>query len=513
MNIFEKVSNTLGRIRGSYSKGLADVFHTSGAHPALTDDSAWNISPFWGAGAQSGKPRSKQQLVEQFTSWVFICARLNADARSAVPWGLYVESAPAGEKWRTVRTRAVKPARRKALAMRAELRPWITKANEGDDIEEITEHPFLELMRRPNPWTSGTDLRWITSVFMDLTGEAYWYIVKDGIGVPRQLWAIPSQYLRPIPGTSLDEFIVGYEYVRGKSNAIIPAEDVVEFKYANPLNQLGGFAPILGIVDAVYVNSKMAEFTEAMFENKARIGGVLETDSKVSAPELERFRESWKQKYAGVAKSGATVILPPGLKYQRDFVTPDEMSYIEGKRITREEICAGLGCPEALFNPGAIRANVEAAQYQHQLGAVLPWLRKMDDTLNGDFLPIYDDKIFVASEDPVVSDRVADAQVRTQYISAGVMSINDVRPELGLEPIEGGEEPLVNSMLAPLHQVVEEPEPTPSQLAPFAGANNPPKPNDNEPEEVPGADEGEAESEKLAGMVLQKLKERLFIHA
>jgi hypothetical protein len=97
------------------------------------------------------------------------------------------------------------------------------------------------------------------------------------------------------------------------------------------------------------------------------------------------------------------------------------------------------------------------------------------------------------------------------------MSINDVRPELGLEPIEGGDEPLVNAMLAPLSQVVAEPEPPPSALAPFAGQNNPPKPkpNDNEPDEVPGANEDgdERKGNKLAAMVLEKLKARLNIHA
>jgi len=256
----------------------------------------------------------------------------------------------------------------------------------------------------------------------------------------------------------------------------------------------------------VFVNAKMYEFEEAIFENKARTGGVLETESRISKADTDRLREDFKQKYAGAAAAGKTIILPPGMKFTKDSLTPEELSFIEGKRITSEEICIGFGVPKALFDPNAIRANVEGAQYTHAKYSIQPWLTRYDDTLNGDFLPIYDEKIFVCSDNPVPEDKTYQLQKRTADIAAGIATINEERAEDGKEPLEGGDEPLISSLLAPLSQVVEVPEPKP---APVIIPPATPKP-DEEPEEGGNIDTGEeGHAAKLARLVLEKIKARL----
>jgi hypothetical protein len=73
-------------------------------------------------------------------------------------------------------------------------------------------------------------------------------------------------------------------------------------------------------------------------------------------------------------------------------------------------------------------------------------------------------------------------QKRTADIAAGVTTINEERTDDGKEPIDGGDEPLVSSVLIPLSMAVAEPEPVPAPVivTPPVGGDKP----------KPGTDEG-----------------------
>jgi HK97 family phage portal protein len=497
----EKIVYNLGRLRGLYNVALKG--------PAtLTDPTAWNTGQYWGPGsvAMQDKPGDRADIAKWFMSWAYICATTNANARAAVPTGLFVASSMKGTPWTLIKTRGIEKPRLKHIKSRQDLRKYVIKAEE---LEEVTSHRYLDLMARPNPWISESDLKYLTSLFMDLSGAAYWYIgVRDGLGVPAQIWPIPSQYITPIPGTSLDEFVKGYEYKRGRIRQVLSVDDVVEFKVPSPINEYIGMSCLRGISDAVYVNAKMYEFEEALFINKARVGGVLETETTVTPAQSDRLREDFRTKYEGAAQAGRTVILPKGMKFSPDSMTPEELSYMEGKRITADEICAGFGAPRALFDPNAIKSNVEAAQYTHAYYTVEPWCRRYDDTLNGDFMPEYDDtkRLFVASENSVPEDRVFLLSKRTADLNSGVSTINEERAEDGKEPVEGGDVPLVSQMLVPLSQVIAEPEP----IEPLDDPDDEnPVPPVNPDEDEDADNEGDLDTGKLAGIVLAKIREKL----
>jgi HK97 family phage portal protein len=411
-----------------------------GADAPLTERTNWGNPIYWGEGLKNKKPETKADLVAQFQSWVFVCAKLNADAIASVPLCLYVQKQAKGQKFKTIETRPIDKARLKWLASNSNLANRIAKAVE---IEEVTEHVFLDLMRNVNPFMNASDLRELTSIFLDLTGEAYWYIPKGKrMKQPMQIWPIPSQYMKPIPGEKLEEFIKGWEYERGSQRATFELDEIIDFKFPSPLNQLGGYGCVKGVTDAIFVNSKMYEFEEALFANKARTSGVMEASSDIQQAEVDRFRLDWQQRYVGTDKAGATPILPPGVKFVRDSMTMEELSFIEGRKVTREEVAAGFGTPIALWDKTAIRANVEAALYFHAKFGIMPRLRKIEEKINERFLPLFDEKLFCAFEDPVPANAEFELQERKAYVETGIISRDEAREELGRETVGGGADEL-----------------------------------------------------------------------
>ncbi len=502
MDRIERFVFKLGRLRRLF-KGV------SGIDASLTDDRAWTTISGPGVSMGGKKPADKWGGVNSFLSWVYVCARLNAQSVAAVPLEIYVSSSEKNKQWATIRTRGpVNKLAMKELRSHKGLRPFIRKAEE---IEEVTEHPLLILLKTVNPFMNGSDLMELTTLFLDLTGEAYWYILKGALGQPVEIWPIPSMYIRPVPGKSLKEYIKYYEYQRGKHHVEFSTDDIIAFSYPNPSHELRGMGIVAGICDAVYTNSQMYEYEESLFEKKARVGGILQTDAVVSGPEVDRMREDWNQRYAGSEKAGETPILPPGVKYIRDALTNEELSFIEGRKITWREIAAGFDQPVSLWDEAGNRATVEGALYFHAKNGILPRLRKIEEKLNEKLLPMFDDtgRLFCAFENPVPEDKEYLLRKRQIDISSGVSVINEERADDGKEPVEGGDEPLVSSLLVPLSQAVAEPEPIPVQVVPGVT----PTDDDSKPKPKPGQadDDADADADKLAGLIVAKVKERLGI--
>jgi len=498
MNVLESVSHRLGRINGQYQRGLESVFSTSGARPSILDDTAWGNSRSWGPGVgRSKKPQTKEQFIEAFTSWVYICVKQNAQTVASIPLRLYVAKSQKGTKFRTVKTRAVDRDRLKYLHKLSFLDSFLTKAEE---VEEITEHPFLDLMKNVNPYHNDRDLKEFTTMFLDLTGEGYWLLVKNRakvgkelIATPFQVYPIPSQHINPIPGKTLDKAIAGYLYKRGNVEVKLREDEIIMFTFPNPKNIFSGFSCVQGVADAVYIQNQMNAFETGIFENRAKVGGILETTELISRQDRERMKADFDQKQKGALRAGTTMVLPRGMKYTRDAMTPMELNFIEGRRINAAEIALAFDVPpDLIMAEGVTYANMDTADYRHAKNGIKPRCDRYAEKLNEKLLPLYDEKLFCAFDDCVPENREQMLKERTEHARAGIISRDEAREEIGKDARgDLAAELLMDGEVTPITgetAQTEKPEP-PVIVAPPV---------------VP-----EEEEEEVAERVLQRIKKKL----
>ena len=495
MNAIERFLHSIGRAVGSYKRGIDTAFSTSGARPQLTDETAWSDPYFWGAGLSGGKPKNKADYIKYFTGWNYICAKRNGQGVAINPLRLYIAKETKGKEYRTIKTKPVKQEKLKYLYQNQALDPWLTKAEE---IEEVTDHVLLDLMKNVNPYNNSFDLWELTVTFQELTGEAYWYLPAAKVGdsrVPQQIWVIPSQFINPKFGKTLDRAIEYYEYKRGNAEAKLKAEDVIMFTYPNPNNTFTGFSVLRGVADAVYIQHQMNEFETSILENKARIGGVIEETQNVSRSESDRVKQKIKEDHAGPKKAGKMLYLPGGLKFTKDAMTPEELNFIEGRKVNRTEIMAAHDVPEAIvISESSNRATSEEASYQHAKYGILPRCLRIEEKLNEKLLPRFDERLFVAYDDPVPENRELKLQENTEHVKSNIRLINEIREEMGLEPVYYGDVPWFDNRQVPIFEDFDE-EPEVPEKPPV-----PPVP----PEEMP-EEEMEAFSKKVMGRVKEML--------
>jgi HK97 family phage portal protein len=381
----------------------------------------------WYYNKELANPENYTSLLNAYKSWVYVCASKNAISFASFPLRLYVAK-PSKSKM-LVQTRTISKETKKFLfsSEMGHLDKYLRKAVE---VEEVLEHPFLELMKNVNPFLNEFELKEMTCLNQELTGNNYWYLLNNNMGLPTQVWLVPPDKMKIIP--SKEKFISGYLYRNGLDEVIFDNLEIIHYKYPSPTSTYYGMSPLSAVASAYNINENMNKFENSLFSNMARPDGILTTDLSINADEHKRMGTEWNQRYGGVNKVGKTAILTNGLKYQPITFTPRELNFLSGRRITKEEICNAYGQSIALYDKDANRANSDNATYMFMKDTISPRHRRYEQKINEQILPRYDDKLFCAIDNCVPEDKVFEQLARMENVNAGILSRSEVRAELGI---------------------------------------------------------------------------------
>lgn len=389
----------------------------------------------WEYGQELVREEDMGSQVRAYRSWVYIAAQKNATAFTATPLRLYVSKQSTGQKL-LARTKKVGDDRLEKLYSNAGLTPWIRKAAE---VEEVIEHPFLDMMQNVNPFSNQHELMSDTCLFEDLTGNSYWYIVNNEMGVPGQVWIMPSQNMIIVP--SKEEFIKGYIWRKGSEDVGFTPEEIIHFKLANPTSVYYGMSPLAAAKDSFNINASMNKYELSLFSNFAQMPGYFYSENPIGDSDFERIKKEVQDNWNNAKNTGKKPLLDSGLKYQEIGLPPRELNFLAGRKWTQEEIINIYGQSLALYDKNTTKANADAAMFLWMSYTIAPRHRLVEQKINEQLMPRYDENLFVAFDNCVPEDREFRLRERQVNIQIGYTTINEERAQDGLEPVAWGEEP------------------------------------------------------------------------
>lgn len=383
------------------------MFRTKGVKPAA----ALLCAPL---GPTAGWWRTDaQEQVRQFTSWVYTAVTAIAqEVARHRPYG-YRETGPA----------------------------------EHDMAPLPPTHPLMRLLACPNPWLTPWELWYFTTVYLELTGNCYWYCpdLRFGaaaLGVPGELWVIPSPWVRII--TDAKSFIAGYE-VRcpGAAVARLDADEVIHLKYPNPLDPHYGLSPLQANALTVDANTELQQARYHAFRAGQRPGVVVATEQVLSDATVRRLEESLASRWGGRENWHRPLILEQGLKASPWTLTPAEMDFVNSARLTRDEILAMYRVPlpmaGVIEHTGLGSGIWDGARTMFCEGTVQPKLDLIAQVLTRDLGRRYGPNIGVAIPD--ISPRLAAERRADDELDArlGIRTVNEIRAARGLQPLNTSE--------------------------------------------------------------------------
>jgi HK97 family phage portal protein len=324
------------------------------------------------------------------------------------------------------------------------LRLWQNKAD-GTAGEEVTnpEHPYLHVLENPNPMDTRAEFWDQTVNFYDLTGNALWLKVRgQNNRKVQELWVLPSQFIVPVHTKA--KLLYGYAMQTAYGDeVIIPAEDIVHFKAANPRDRFWGLGTLAAAADSMKAFDMVKASRLAAFNNDILASLYFQCKDSLTRPQWIRLMGLLRERYAGYTKAGRPLLLENGLDVKRVNPTPKEMEFRGSAEDLRDEICAIFRVPPllAMVVKNANNSNTASQERVWEKYTVAPLCVRFQERINKDLTPEFGPNLEAEFESPVQQDKVEQSKIDAQDIISGKSTANEIRARDGLDTVPYGDGP------------------------------------------------------------------------
>jgi HK97 family phage portal protein len=373
------------------------------------------------------------------------------------------------------------------------------RAYTGDvDHPEVLppRHPLSKLLARPNPYQSGADLMQLNTVYLNLTGDVFMYIDRQGKD-PRALYSLRRDRVLIIPGEKGS--LKGYIYVpegatRQDGMPILPA-DMMHPKFPNPMDPLEGLgyglSPVSALAHSADVDNQITKYLRTFFEKGTMQNIVLKFDFPMTSEAMAEARAKWHEVYGSSDNWWKVGILDQSGSVQQLGLTFDQMGFGPIDERNESRILGPFGVPPILIGSrnGLARstyANYETARKAFWEDTFIPELALYEASLDyylaqGDDITIR----FDTSQVPALRQDVLKQIEGAKFLwSMGVPANTAVQTVgLAIEDIPGGEIGYLPLNLVPVGTPRTPPTPVAPPTAP--AAIEPPPETVPPPEEPP----------------------------
>lgn len=308
--------------------------------------------------------------------------------------------------------------------------------------KEYDDHPLKTLLATPNPFMGGGAFWETYCAYLLIDGNTYVERAPAG-GAPLELWPLRPDRIKIVPGDAKN-LIAGYTYKVGGVEVAYPAELVSHLKRFNPLNDWYGASPIMAISKSVDQSNQSKAWNVALLQNGAQTSGTWVVQGALDPDQYNRIREQIEERYAGYINAGRPAVMEGGATWADQGLSPVDMSWEAGQKLSAREIAMGLNiAPELIGDPDSKTfSNYGEARKALYEENVLPFADVVADQFNGWLSPLYDGAIIAVDKDGVEALHENQDSVYTRNNSAfvaGWITINDARKAASLEedPVYG----------------------------------------------------------------------------
>ena len=308
-----------------------------------------------------------------------------------------------------------------------------------------SDHPLQRLLDSPNPFWSRSDLWRATETYLSLWGVAFWGLERDERGGIAEIWPLRPDKMRPIPDA--ERYIKGFVYVGGGSELVpyLP-EDVVWMRYFNPLDEYAGLSPIAPLRQSADMGMDALRANRKLLQNDSTPGLIIEMEGIPTDAEVSEFYARWESRFQGVEKTRRPALLSPGMKASNLGFSPRDMEYIESLRWSLEDVTRVYGVPKVMIGDleNTTFSNFSTARRLFWEDTIASQLAFYREALRLHLLPHFGDNSLTVEFDLSGVEALKEseenkAKRRSIYVKAGIMTVDEVRREMNLPPVNGSD--------------------------------------------------------------------------
>ena len=304
-------------------------------------------------------------------------------------------------------------------------------------------HRLNRLLARPNGWQTPIEFWSYMGTCYALRRNAYAVIVRGPFGEPTALIPIhPDRISIMLSPRGWLFYNVSHPMIG--DGLRLHQDDVLHLRGLSVDGGYLGLSPIAASPDVFGLAIAAQQHAATLFRNGAQVAGVLTNPQKLSPEAAARMAQSWRDVYSGVQNSHRTAVLEEGTKFERVALTSEDAQLLESRKFSVTEVCRMMGVPphKVYDLSDAHYANFENANQDYIDNSLQPLFTQIEQrcALNLLFDDERDEYVFEADYRALLrGDRQSRYAAYGVGLDRGFLSINEVRAEEAMNPIEGGD--------------------------------------------------------------------------
>lgn len=323
---------------------------------------------------------------------------------------------------------------------------------------KFTSHPSYRILNK-EPNNRMTRFTFIKTLVVStlLKGNGFAYIERDNKGNAIALHYIPSELVTIIPPTTIGENVM-YN-VTGLSNSVESCNmiHILNFSY----DGITGISTLSHAKNTLGLAMDSESHASGFFKGGANLAGILTVQSTLTSKQKQDLKTSWQTAFSPTTgQPNGVAVLEGNMEFKPITVNPSDAQLLETREFNVIDICRFFGVsPVKAFDLSKSSYNtVEATNLSFLTDTLSPLLEKIELE--------FERKIYKPSEKESIDVRFdtsrllrADKQSLANYYSTlfniGVVSLNEIRKELDLASVEGGDNHFVQVNLMEVNKAAQ----------------------------------------------------------
>ena len=320
----------------------------------------------------------------------------------------------------------------------------IQRLDEKNGKNEIENHPLKLIFSDKNSnniLSKFTMMKLLVqSVILRGNGFALIHRAEDGT-------VIQLQFLEP------QEVTINYNKIKNELYYTVPK--LTKSKHIEPCNMIhliknsydgvNGLSVLSYAARALKTANATEESAKSFFDNGMNLSGVLTVQGQLQQKQKDDIRASWAQAYANGGQGLA--VLQGNMSYQPIQINAKDAQMIESRIYNVQDIARFFGISPVLLGDlsHASLNTVEALQQEFLVHTLQPYVTMIENEFNRKLLKPSERKLNIILETNEIlrTDKSAQSNYYSTMLSNGILSINEVRKELGYSPIEDGDKHII----------------------------------------------------------------------
>jgi HK97 family phage portal protein len=346
----------------------------------------------------------------------------------------------------------------KAIGKRADKVGEIEFVLEDAKGNTIEKDPLLDLLYKPNKLFSGIDFWKLYQKYYDTIGEVYIMLESE-----RQIFEakhITAMHLliptAVKPYFNKDGSPEKFVYSTSDATVEYKPEQIIYIHNPDPKSPLRGQSLLKAGVAAIQTEIQVSSYHSRILENGGKVEGVFKFKTgPLTENQLAQIKDKYQKEYGEAKKAGLPLFLGGDADYIKTGLSPDELSFLEAKKTTLEDICILTGVPKSMLaSTSDVKFdNADADRSIFLRETIVPLLKTLTVALDTMLFPDDRNLTFVDPTPENTEEKRKNIETANTINALTTNEKRELLAELGitLDPIgKEGDDILIPFSLAPL---------------------------------------------------------------